>query len=243
MPIEAKCPGCARLLRVADEYAGKDARCPVCSTIYRVPERSLAAVSATVEQPAAVDAAFAEILPMSDAAATEIIAAEDAAPLDTSCWYMRTPEGQTFGPAGRKELDRWVAEGRVTHDCELKADDGAWKSADSVYAALRVPPPQLVVGPGAPPGANLGSTPLAPHRGGVVLTLALLGFVSSCAILSIMAWVMGNNDLREMREGRMDPEGQSLTQAGYVIGMLLSILWIGAAVVGLFVVLIIAANK
>ena len=38
MPIEAKCPGCDRLLRVSDEHAGKQARCPVCNTIYSVPE-------------------------------------------------------------------------------------------------------------------------------------------------------------------------------------------------------------
>jgi hypothetical protein len=243
MPIEAKCPGCARLLRVPDEYAGKDARCPVCSTVYRVPERALAAVSTAGEQASGGSEAFAEILPTQSEPADDIIAAEDATPPDTSRWFMRTPEGQTFGPASRTELDRWVAEGRVTHDCELRADEGPWKSADLVYPALRVPPAQFVTGPGAPPGANLGSTRLMPHRGGLVLTLALLGFVGSCAILSIMAWVMGNSDLREMREGRMDPGGQSLTQAGYILGMLLSLLWIGAAVVGLFIVLIVAANK
>ena len=74
-------------------------------------------------------------------------------------------------------------------------------------------------------------------------TLALMGFVSGCPILSIMAWVMGNGDLREMREGRMDPEGQGLTYAGYVLGMILSFVWVLAAVVGLFIVLVVAANN
>src|SRR5687767_1165236 len=37
MPIETSCQGCGRLLRVADEHAGKLARCPHCQTIYNVP--------------------------------------------------------------------------------------------------------------------------------------------------------------------------------------------------------------
>lgn len=45
---------------------------------------------------------------------------------------------------------------------------------------------------------------LRPHRGVVVLVLGILGIVV-CFICGIIAWVMGNGDLREMAAGTMDP--------------------------------------
>ena len=241
MSIEAQCPGCQRLLRVDDEHAGKEARCPVCSTVYRVPEISpVAVVAAVAAESGEATAASGEIL-------AEMVEVAEVAPVsvepDRSNWQMRTPEGQTYGPASRAELDRWVADGRITHDCELRVDEGGWQAADTVYPILRLPPAYLP--PAAVPssGSYAASSRLAPHRGGLILVLALMGFLVGCPIMSIMAWVMGNGDLREMREGRMDPEGQGLTQAGYMLGMILSFVWVLAAVVGLFIVLVIAASK
>lgn len=71
--------------------------------------------------------------------------------------------------------------------------------------------------PEAPPTQSAG-IPLAPHRGTVILTLGILGIVP-CFICGIIAWVMANNDLREMKAGRMDPEGMQFTQAGKICGM------------------------
>jgi len=81
------------------------------------------------------------------------------------------------------------------------------------------------------PGSSRRSG-LAPHRGAVILTLGIIGialqlFCLLCApfgiislCLGIVAWVMGNNDLREMSAGRMDPSGQGLTQAGKIMGII-----------------------
>jgi hypothetical protein len=66
----------------------------------------------------------------------------------------------------------------------------------------------------------------APHRGGLIFALGIIGFVSGCPIFSIVAWVMGTSDVNEMRSGRMDPSGMSLTQAGRILGMIYSMLWI-----------------
>lgn len=63
-----------------------------------------------------------------------------------------------------------------------------------------------------------GQQSLKPHRGGVVLALGILGLVV-CFICGIIAWVMGNNDLREMTAGTMDLSGQGLTQAGRICGI------------------------
>ena len=64
---------------------------------------------------------------------------------------------------------------------------------------------------------------LAPHRGVMILIFGVCGF-AVCVIFGIMAWVMGSQDLREMDEGRMDPEGRGLTRAGQIIGMIVCLL-------------------
>ena len=68
---------------------------------------------------------------------------------------------------------------------------------------------------------------VAPHRGVLILVLGILGIVC-CFICGIIAWVMGNNDMREIDAGRMDPTGRGLTQAGKICGMVGVILWIVA---------------
>jgi hypothetical protein len=51
---------------------------------------------------------------------------------------MKTPAGQTYGPVPKKELDSWVAEGRVTVDSQLLREPGQqWQWAGDVYPQLR----------------------------------------------------------------------------------------------------------
>jgi hypothetical protein len=64
----------------------------------------------------------------------------------------------------------------------------------------------------------------------MVLVLGILGLVV-CFICGIIAWVMGNDDLRQMDAGVMDPSGKGLTQAGKICGMISTILAI--VVIGL----------
>jgi len=78
---------------------------------------------------------------------------------------------------------------------------------------------------------------LHPHRGVMILVFGILSWVIGCFIFGILAWVMGNNDLREMEEGRMDITGQGLTQAGKIIGMINVILSIVGIVIGAVVLL------
>jgi hypothetical protein len=91
---------------------------------------------------------------------------------------------------------------------------------------------------------------LEPHRGALILVLGILSFVifGLSLILGPLAWILGSADLRAMREGRMDPEGESLTSAGRICGMISTILgvvslfccagyflmWIGLAAGGRF---------
>ena len=86
--------------------------------------------------------------------------------------------------------------------------------------------------PGAAP------MPLKPHRGSVVLTLGILGLLI-CVICGIIAWVMGNNDLREMAAGRMDRSGEGMTKAGKILGMIATILCL--VVLGIYLIVIVGA--
>ena len=92
--------------------------------------------------------------------------------------------------------------------------------------------------PAAPiPVPQQPSTPLKPHRGGVVLTLGILG-LAVCVICGIIAWIMGKNDLREMAEGRMDPAGMGMTKAGKICGMISVILTLVGFGIGLLMLVI-----
>ncbi len=67
-----------------------------------------------------------------------------------------------------------------------------------------------------------------PHRGSLVLLLGIVGLIASLlgplaivgAPLSITAWVMGQRDLRRMREGVMDPQGRDQTMPGMICGII-----------------------
>lgn len=92
--------------------------------------------------------------------------------------------------------------------------------------------PEVPIGPQSPPPQSL-----TPHRGGLILALGILGLVC-CFICGIIAWVMGNNDLREMAAGRMDRSGQGMTQAGKICGMISVILWIIVMVVQILLIVL-----
>lgn len=66
---------------------------------------------------------------------------------------------------------------------------------------------------------------LTPHRGGTVLTLGILSLFCFGPILGPTAWIMGQSDMKEIREGRMDPDGEGMTNAGRIIGIISSVLW------------------
>ena len=64
---------------------------------------------------------------------------------------------------------------------------------------------------------------MKPHRATLVLVLGILGLIL-CQILGVVAWIMGNNDLKAMDQGLMDPEGRSNTQVGRILGIIATVL-------------------
>jgi len=64
---------------------------------------------------------------------------------------------------------------------------------------------------------------MKPHRATLILVLGILGIIM-CQPLGIAAWIMGNNDLKEMDAGTMDPSGRSNTNAGKICGIIATVL-------------------
>jgi phage FluMu protein Com len=205
--IDTLCSDCGKRLRVAAEHAGKKARCPHCQTVYTVPPQSTV-TSAGYELPS------------------------PSAPAEQT-WQMKTPEGLVYGPVSKKELDRWRDEGRMTHRSQLLPAGGQqWLWATEVYPEIAKAEPMTPVpthdtkGPG---GGALEHLPhsyyasgIEPPRGTLVLVLSILGITMVCALLSLIAVILGWSDLRQMKAGKMDPAGRTQT----IIGIVLSCIWI-----------------
>ncbi len=64
---------------------------------------------------------------------------------------------------------------------------------------------------------------VSPHRGGMILTLGILGFC--VGVTGPVAWILGNIDIAAIRAGTMDRDGESMTQAGRVCGIV-STIWV-----------------
>jgi hypothetical protein len=219
--LEIGCPSCGRTLRVAEAHVGKQIRCPACQQISIAPE--MAANAAAPEAPSAAQA---------ERPATN--------------WHVRAPDGPIYGPIAWDEVLAWADEGRIDADCQLaRAGDGPWQAATELIPTLPANGSSAALGqaaaapyPWTPAAVSSASAAangyVAPHRGGLVLILGLLGLFS-CAVFSVVAWVMGSHDLGEMRAGRMDRSGEGLTLTGMLLGMIVSI-------VSLVIVLIVSAS-
>jgi len=140
-------------------------------------------------------------------------------------WYCYVG-GRQYGPVPDDVLREWAAAGRVG------PRDAVWTEGMSDWAPASTVP-GLFVGPLPSQAAYYAPAPsryARPHRGGAVLALGILGLVFCilCGIVSvvcgIVAWAMGSADLREMRAGRMDPSGESMTRAGMICGIIATVL-------------------
>ncbi len=63
-----------------------------------------------------------------------------------------------------------------------------------------------------------------PHRGTAILVMGILALFTIPFVLGPIAWIWANEDLRKMKAGVMDPEGQGSTEAGRICGMIATIL-------------------
>ena len=63
------------------------------------------------------------------------------------------------------------------------------------------------------------------HRGGMILTMGIMSIVCNIALIpGILAWVMGRSDLQQMKAGTMDRSGEGITQAGMIMGIIMTVM-------------------
>ncbi len=220
MPIETICQGCARKLRVPDEHAGRKARCPQCGMIYVVPGAPVPRAPSHEHQPQHLEqTAYSPQRLHRDA---------------PDRWKLQTPDGRVYGPVPRAELDQWFREGRVPAGAQILWEaDQVWRSAVEIYPTLggrrrglseaHNPFVDRGTHPGSPFSRSNAMQVYQPHRGGLILTMGILGW-ALCFVFGPIAWSMGQADLRAMRAGQMDPAGMSLTQTGMILGIIQTIL-------------------
>lgn len=197
--IDTLCGGCGKRLRVAGEHAGKKARCPHCQLVYTVPPQN------TVSS-----AGYEMSIP---------------APPTGESWQVKSPDGLVYGPVSKEELDGWRDAGRISHRSQLLPTGGRqWLWATELYPDLTPAAPMTAAesAPSTPPTPTLHSyyaRGIQPHRGPLVLALAIVGIFTLCAAPSLIGLILGLYDLRLMKREKMDPAGRGLTIAGIVVSI------------------------
>ena len=185
-------------------------RCPKCSMINPIPLSSADAVPLP-EVTAEIPRVASEKSPI------------PYLPLNDDRWLMRGVDGAVYGPVRREELDRWYNEGRINYQCAVqRLGETEWHSAPDVLAAARhVNPASKDTGVYTyAPRTSSGS--FRPHNGTAIIVLACIGTLFfPCAIA---AAIMGHGELKRIKRGEVDPSGESTVRAGYILGLIFSVL-------------------
>lgn len=203
MPVIVACPSCGGKLRIGDALLGQRVRCPACNHTF--------------------DSAKAQPSPP----------APRDQPLQLSIDDPSSPPSPSVGPSGLV--------GAV--EIKLSLDDDP-RSSPRAPAPSPPEPPSPSEPPRRPPPRwseerqydwevpdlrrRQPRRDAEPDRGAVVLSLGIIslaGMIIYCAaplwaILGLAAWIMGQSDLRKMKSGLMDNNGRSMTQAGWICGIL-----------------------
>jgi len=170
--------------------------------VLRVPEAASQQEPAEVEDAAVPEPATREPEPVAAKPEPEAAAPEATLP---DGWYMKTEEGEDYGPVPKAELDQWVEEGRITSDCQI-LQDGAeqWQWASDVYPELDDAEPET--GAEAPPPSVAPPVkPPASSGGGATETSA---FAFAAADASPTARVRGGAKKVVRRKRRRGPSGE-----------------------------------
>jgi hypothetical protein len=203
MPITFHCPTCQAQLTLSDAAAGRRGKCPHCKGEIVVPTASSAAAPpAPPPLPAAAPAAAPalEISGITTPASAPVMAAP-AAPVMAAPALAPPPVAPPFQPGGWGDVDP------VAHRHNFRPGRGQ------------------------------------PHRGVMVMVLGIIGivvsllsyFVFCCPFLGLPAGllglglslggaIMGGADLKKINAGIMDMDGKGMTLAGFICGIVGSVL-------------------
>jgi hypothetical protein len=225
MPILIACPTCKGPLRVADGLVGRPVRCPACHNVFEaVPPAGASTGPDAGPVPGRADAAPPGGKPGLKGAVEVKLSLDDQPPAARA--PAQPPEREQRRPPPRlaeddEDLLECPACGRSNHRDDRRCYHcgerlgGRYEDEGRGRSLARREPLRRDA---------------EPHRGTMILVLGIVALVSMgvCplvgAVLGVMAWVMGHGDLRKIRARQMDPEGEGITQAGWVCGIIATIL-------------------
>jgi predicted Zn finger-like uncharacterized protein len=203
MPVIVACPSCGGKLRIADGLRGQRVRCPACNHTFddnakpSPPSQPSSLDPQDLPLQMAIDAPSA---PRPAASGPPGLVGAVELPGPVSDVPVPPSEPPPAEPPRRRPSRPWADE----------PDD--WEVPD---LRRRVPRRDCI-----------------PDRGGVVLAIGIVSLAVLmlvwCAplglILGLTSWIMGQSDLRKMKRGEMDLRGRGATQAGWICGIIATIL-------------------
>jgi predicted Zn finger-like uncharacterized protein len=199
MPSIIACPACAGQLRLPDELLGQQVRCPACSNVFTAGQPcnpSTGNGSNHEPEPAAVK-------PRGLVGAVELnLSLDDEAP--RSSLPAPSPEPPLPQPPPR----RWDDE-----DDEREREPSRPRDGDRYSDRFRLREPER--------------RDREPNRGVLILVLGIISLATMVfslyplgAILGLVAWVMGHNDLKKIKANQLDSDASGLTKAGWICGII-----------------------
>jgi predicted Zn finger-like uncharacterized protein len=222
------CPSCNGPLRIPDELVGQRVRCPSCQTIFHA--------AAPTAPPASEPAPDPE-RPLWKNLQLEL---DDG-----------DPNNPDKAPAPEPSPRRPGLSGAVEVGLPETSENASPKPTPPLEEPPSRKPRPSFPGPREDPGdeddddygpsrrsryrRDLPRRDSEPHRGVLILVLGIISIASvvlnACYIgvliglpLGITAWVLGHGDLRKIKKGEMDEEGLGMTQAGWICGIIGTIL-------------------
>ena len=248
MAITTTCPSCQGPLRVPDELVGHRVRCPVCQNVF---EAAGDAPPTSAPAPGA-DAAGSPSAPEQPLWKNLQLELDKSDPNGQGQSPAPEPEPSPAPPPSRRPGLVGAVEMKLSIDDEPAPGPAAPpaptpKRSEPPPPRRPAPPPRRredrddsdddYRGPRRGP-RDLGyrRRDSEPHRGVLVLVLGIVSL--ACVLLSfcyglgavigiplgITAWVLGHGDLRKIKNNEMDQEGLGLTQAGWICGIIGTIL-------------------
>jgi len=202
MPINTKCPTCKRAVEIPDELMGKKVRCPSCKIIF-LPTAGAPPSKTNSSRPQPPKSKSEEGI----RARRKPPPPEDEEDEDEE--EEEIPHGRKKGVRRREEDEEEDEEEEEEEDEEEQEDEEEYRPRRKRRRFRR---------------------DMAPHRAGTILTLGIISLLCLPIIFGPMAWIMGNNDLKEMEAGRMDPSGEGMTRAGKICGIISIALMIASCV-------------
>jgi predicted Zn finger-like uncharacterized protein len=190
MPVIITCPSCEGKLRVSDELRGRMVRCPACNHTFDTAPPA----ARPRHDPQDLPLQLSIDEPSSEPRPTP----DDGAPGLVGAVELNAPEDEQPAPAPPRPEPPRRKLPRLSEDWDLEdlRRRGPRRDAE-------------------------------PDRGAAVLSLGIISLACltiSCwpvgLILGLIAWIMGQTDLRKMKRGDMDSNGEGMTRAGWICGII-----------------------